>query len=168
MSVPRAPHAWMSNGVTAEPIPMDSSNASPHSQRASHQAGRDHLLQRAVDPDVVEDPGDPDRPGHQVRPVPRVDERQHDQRHSPPRDPGSEAACHRPAADEHDRKRTDEEASRPQHRGEPADAGRAQAEQVQGDDDRKDVEDSAGERLGGSGDGERYRITSSSELSVSG
>ena len=35
---------------------------------------------------------------------------------------------------------------------EEADGGRTQAEQLQGDDDRKDAEDPAGERLGGSGD----------------
>jgi len=40
-------------------------------------------------------------------------EREQDQRHSPARDPASEAACHPPATDQHDGKRAAEDASAP-------------------------------------------------------
>ncbi len=121
MSVPRAPQAWMSNGATAEPSPIDSSSTALRSpQRTPRQAGRDHLLQRAVDPRIVEDVSQPHYPEHYVRPVSRVSECEQDHGHSPARDPASEAACHPPAPDQYDGKRTAEEASH----AELADAGR--------------------------------------------
>src|SRR6516225_8352285 len=135
-SVARAPKAWMSGGATAEQRPA-------RSERTSHQAGRNHPLQGTVDGHIVDEISDPDGAEEQVRPESRVREREQDHRHSPARYPRSEAARHLLPADQRDGKRCAKDAASAERCAQQADAGRAEAEQIQGDDDREHSEDPA-------------------------
>ena len=153
MSVPRAPHASMSNGVTAEPSPIDSSSTPRRTPSARPiKRGGTTCCSELYTPTSSKTLATPISPNIRYGQygawanASKIIGTPH------PATPAAKLRATLLPRTSTIASGTDEETSHAEHRGKPADGGRAQVEQLQVDDYRKDVEVPAGERLGGSGD----------------